>query len=301
MNKKESGMIFSQKTKGYFFVMIAALFFSCQTVFGKFLIKMGLSGLDLSFFQFIIGAAGIFIVCIVTGKIKTVAQESKGRRRWISVMGILSAVTTACIFMSLETLNAGIASMLLFTNPVFICLFFMVTGIKKIGLWNKLALIIAMAGSMMVLNVFGASSSGMALVGIVFGISSSVLYAAYNVYYDIKMGQYSIITTASFTQYLAALTIIIIHFDIFFDFPHVTWQMIGLAAVTSLLTNLLPIFFLFKGINLIGSEKAGIVAVAELPFTLLVAFVFLGETLTFIQIAGIVLVILAVVVLQKEN
>ena len=40
---------------------------------------------------------------------------------------------------------------------------------------------------------------------------------------------------------------------------------------------------------------------AELPFTLLVAFVFLGETLTFIQIAGIVLVILAVVVLQKEN
>jgi len=125
----------------------------------------------------------------------------------------------------------------------------MVTGIKKIGLWNKLALIIAMAGSMMVLNVFGASSSGMALVGIVFGISSSVLYAAYNVYYDIKMGQYSIITTASFTQYLAALTIIIIHFDIFFDFPHLTWQMIGLAAVTSLLTNLLPIFFLFKWRN----------------------------------------------------
>jgi len=71
--------------------------------------------------------------------------------------------------------------------------------------------------------------------------------------------------------------------------------------VTSLLTNLLPILFLFKGINLIGSEKAGIVAVAELPFTLLVAFIFLGETLTFIQITGIVLVIIAVFVLQKEN
>jgi len=32
-----------------------------------------------------------------------------------------------------------------------------------------------------------------------------------------------------------------------------------------------------------------------------VAFIFLGETLTFIQITGIVLVIIAVFVLQKEN
>ena len=146
--------------------MIADSFSHCQTVFGKFLIKMGRSGLDLSFFQFIIGAAGIFIVCMVTGKIKTVAQESKGSRRWISVMGILSAVTTACIFMSLETLNAGIASMLLFTNPVFICLFFMVTGIKKIGLWNKLALLLP--GRNMMVLTYSELHLRNALVGISF-------------------------------------------------------------------------------------------------------------------------------------
>lgn len=290
----------SNKLKGYLIVILAALFFSCQTVFGKIIIVWGLSGLDLCFFQFLFGSVVIIVVGLVSGKAKTILRESRGNKLRIGAMGVLSGITTACVFMSLETLNAGIASMLLFTNPVFICLFFMLSGIKKIGPWNKLALIIAMVGSMLVLNVFGVSTSEIVLIGILYGIGSSIAYATYNVYYDLKMCDYSIITTATFTQIVAFIFVSAINFDMFFDFPHVTWQMVGLAAITSVLTNLLPVLLLFKGIQMIGSEKAGIVAVAELPFTLLVAFLFLGETLVLTQIIGIVLVVLAVAVLQKE-
>ncbi len=286
--------------RGYFLVIMAALFFSCQTIFGKVMIRWGLGGLDVTCYQYCV-AAFVMVMLSLLGKRKEIVTEARGNLKGLLLMGVLSVVTTSCVYLSLETVNAGIASMLLFTNPVFICLFFMLTGIRKIGIWNRMAVIAALLGSMLVLNVFGISSSEISLTGVLFGVASSVSYAAYNVFFDLKLSRLSTFTSVFYTQGVAALIIVAVRYRAFFYIADFTPEMILFIVAASVITCLLPVFFLFRGIAVIGSEKAGVVAVSELPITLIIAFLFLGETLERIQIAGIAVVVAAVLVLQKEN
>lgn len=282
-------------------VVIGALMFSSQVIFGKILVGYGFSGLDLSFFQYGFGVIAIILFVLVSGKSKHVLNECKGNFLKIALMGFFSVASTTSMFMALETLNAGIASMLLFTSPVFVCLFFMISGIKKIGVWNKLALFLAVIGSVLVLNIIGVSSNEISLIGILFGVASSISYAGYCIYYDLKASKYSIITTTCVIQIVAFALVSVIHFDVLANHPDITVQSMLLAAIMSIFCNVTPIFFLFKGMIMIGSEKASIIGVSELPSTLIIAFLVLGETMDILQVVGILFVILAVLVLQKEN
>ena len=100
---------------------------------------------------------------------------------------------------------------------------------------------------------------------------------------------------------MAFALVSVIHFDVLANHPDITVQSMLLAAIMSIFCNVTPIFFLFKGMIMIGSEKASIIGVSELPSTLIIAFLVLGETMDILQVVGILFVILAVLVLQKEN
>ncbi len=290
----------NNRTIGTLVVLLAALLFSSQVVFGKLLLEYGLYGLDMSLLQYLWGL--IIISCIITfsGKWETVRRESRGNLARLCAMGAFSALCTVCLFVALETVNAGIASMLLFTNPVYICLFFMITGIKKVGRWNKAALVIAFAGSLLVLNVFGTSAEEISYVGIGFGLVSGIGYAAYCIFYDLKVSGFDLMTTNFFLQLTAFLIVSVLDMDFYPSILSLPVEALIMTMVMALFCGVAPLFFLFWGMRTIGSEKAGIIGVSELPFTLVVAFLVLGETMDGLQLIGIFLVVLAVLVLQKD-
>ena len=63
----------------------------------------------------------------------------------------------------------------------------------------------------------------------------------------------------------------------------------------------LSLLCVLRGILMIGSEKASVGMVAEVPFTLVLCYFILGETMTPVQLIGVAAIIVAVVLLQKES
>jgi drug/metabolite transporter (DMT)-like permease len=72
----------------------------------------------------------------------------------------------------------------------------------------------------------------------------------------------------------------------------------GLLLVMTVFTNVLPLFMLSAGIGRIGAARAAILTSVGPPATLLMAWLGLGERFGAVQIAGAVLIVAGIAILE---
>lgn len=286
--------------KGYILVVLSALFLSFQAIIGKIVLHSGMSPVELSTIQFgTITLAMIFFSVIIQKKgILKEGLRNLGPLSLFSIIGV--AGTTFFLYKSLETLNAGVGAMLLFTNPVFVCIYFIATGKRVSGIILG-AMGTVIIGCALAMNVFSINLLAMPLIGIVYGVLASMCYAFYNVYYDLKLSTLSSTTVLLFSSLIGTLTFLILAPDTVESIARTSISSIGMVSTLAVLVGIFPAFFLYGGIQRIGAEKASIVAAIELPFTLLIAFLVLGEGLKLLQLVGVLLIVIAVFALKNEN
>lgn len=285
---------------GYIYVLLAAFFFSLIAVIGKTVINSGINVFDLLILQNAVTLILILVYFAATD-IKRLRLDGKGLRT-IMIQGFIgSAATTILFYLALQRLNAGIASMLLFTHPILVSLYFMVTKTKKITLTNNLALAAAILGCIMAINVFNIDVSKTPVAGLLIGILSSFTYAFFNIYADVKLSEYDPMVTMFYTTSITTIVALLLRPGFFrFEFVMTTGLLFYICEL-AVVSGILPIIFLYKGINMVGADKASIVATSELPMTLIMSFFVLGETMDMIQISGIGLILCSIIILQYEG
>lgn len=285
---------------GYTYVALAAFFFALIAIIGKSAFNTGMKVYDLMIMQNAVSAIMMFMYLWITDRKSIVITKSQLKR--VIFQGAFgSTATTLFFYLALEKINAGIASMLIFTHPVFVTLFFVITGIRKVSIVNNLALALAIIGSGMVINLLNLNVTQTSGIGLVYGIICSISYAFFNVFADLKLRD---VKSEVLTMYTSIIMFVIssILNPGFFKFnmtlnPQIIFYVFELAVVS----GIMPVVFLYKGIALVGSEKSTIIATAELPITLILAFLVLKETMVFTQVIGVVFIIGAVLVLQNES
>ena len=171
---------------GYIYVLLAAFFFALIAVIGKTVINSGIKIFDLLVLQYTASFVFMLIYFVIAG-IRKLSLPKESLKAVLTQGLIGSSCTTVLFYLALEKLNAGIASMLLFTHPVLVSIYFMATKTRKITRRSNLALLTAFFGSIMVINVFNIGIAGTPFIGFVFGIMSSCTYAFYNIYADVKL------------------------------------------------------------------------------------------------------------------
>ncbi|MEG0391336.1 MAG: EamA family transporter [Anaerovoracaceae bacterium] len=285
--------------KGYLFMLAAAFCFSWQTIFTKKLLAEGMNSLDVVTGIFVVGAIVINGWVVLCRK-KQIYLEAKQNLRPLLILGTFCLGVSVCLFYALNFINAGIASMLLYTNPVFVCLYFLITGTRPVSRSNKIALVLAILGSGLALNLF-SGEGGISFVGILLGMGAGLFYAAYDLYYDLRLRTVNSWTVLVGTTTVSAVIGLAINPKILVSFPQLPLMGLLIIALSAVLTRLIPVFFMYEGIRRIGAEKASVMATLELPITLIIAFLFLGETLTWIQFVGVSVIVVATGVLQKEK
>lgn len=190
--------------------------------------------------------------------------------------------------------------MLLFLHPVVICIFFLISGVRKLTRLNKIALVVVFLGSMLVLNIFGESHTW-TWPGIFFGVICFLCCAAFFLILDLKLSQYPVSVIFFYDWGIAALIMLALNPMVFKNIIVLTPQMIALIIIISSVTTVLPSFLLAKGVILIGSERATVVGTLELPITVLLAYLFLSEVMVPMQLLGVALVVSAVAALSFEG
>jgi drug/metabolite transporter (DMT)-like permease len=285
---------------GYIYVLLSAFFFALIAVIGKTVINTGINIFDMLILQNT--TALIFMLAYFAATDIKKLYLDRVELKTVAIQGLLgSASATILFYFALAKLNAGIASMLLFTHPVLVTLYFMVTRSKKITLTSNLALLTAFLGSIMVINVFNLNIVKTPLVGLVYGILASTAYAFYNINADINLKNFNPLVVTFYTN-LATLAVALILRPGFFRFEFtMNLELFIYICELAVVSGILPIMFLYKGINLLGADKTSIIATSELPITIMMSFFVLGETMELVQLGGVLLVVCSIIILQYEG
>lgn len=290
----------NRKYTGFLYMFLSAFCFSLMGIISKLIFRFGVPVLDLIIMQNIIQ---VVILGIYFGfkKFKDIKLGLKDIKT-ISIQGLLGSVPVLIFYyITLQRISASISCMLLFTNPIFITLYFILFEKQRASLPKIIAVIATFVGSILVLNITPENISSLDIIGVITGFISSISYAFYNIYADKKLGSY---TPGAILFYCCLVVVVVVsainpgfYFkSYFFDF-----ELVKYVFVLAIVTGILPVVFLYSGINILGAQIASIVATGEIPFTLLLSSLILGEELLFIQVVGSILIMVAIILLNKDS
>lgn len=287
-----------QHTYGYIYAVIAAFLYALIAIIGKDLISGGTHPLQVTFYQYLFTVLMLGAGLLIRKPAKL--RDGAKKLHLFAMLGIIGGGgTTLLFFFTLQYLDAGVSSMLLFIHPVYITLFFAITKIKKLNLTNYISVFITVIGAAIVLDVFSGSLK-LSAIGIILGILSGMTYAFYNVFADLKLKAEdpNVINFYASTSSLLLSALLTAASGVGFSVSYNDLLPILFLAGFS---GILPAYFIFTALHYIGSEKVSVVASVELPMTLIMAFTILGEHMKPVQLFGVVLIILAAVLLHYHE
>ncbi len=286
--------------KGLLFVVLGGILWGTAGAFVRFFEAKGFASVQMAFCRLTITAI-LFMVSVFFYKKELFKIKLKDL--WIFLgSGIFSVLFfSLCYYETMELAPVSVAVILLYTAPVFVmlmsCLFFK----EKLTLKKVIACAVAFLGCLLISGVIGVNS--VAPKAIVTGLLSGLGYALYSIFGRLAINRgYNSITISMYTFIIAAIGSIpfagveklpaLINGDI---------EIIVMAVLFAVINALLPYLFYTIGLTYIESGKASIFASVEPVVATLIGTLFMHEHLDAYGIAGIALVIFAVVLLNLKN
>ncbi|MDW3648286.1 MAG: DMT family transporter [Bacteroidia bacterium] len=294
-----------QQLWGIFMALLGAVMFSTKAVFVKLAYQYEVDAISLLLFRMLFSLP-IFLGIAIYLSQKAGTYRPKGKDYWqIFALGILGYYLASLFdFLGLQYISASLERLVLFIYPTIVVLIGVFFFREKLSWQQIIALILTYIGIMIVFfgNVEIGSKKDLYTGGALI-LGSALCYALYLAGSGRllpKMG------TWVFTSY--ALTVsssaVIIHYLIYnqgfasLDFP---WQVYMYAALMASFSTVIPTFLVSEGIRLIGASNAAIVGSSGPISTIILAYIFLGERLSMVQIMGGVLVLGGVLFISLQQ
>ena len=288
------------RKKGYIYVILASSFFAMIGIISKMAMNTGLTPFMLLTYQYLFTIIFLSIWILATDR-KALLIDKKSIML-MAIQGVIGAFGTSLFFyLAITKISVGMSTMLLFLYPAVVNIYFGFSGVRKIGAASIVALLSALMGSFMVLNIFGTEGFSISIIGIIFGICSCLAYAFYNIFADLKFSNFSPVIISFYTAISAFITSLIVSPSFFKFDVNFSWKLIGLFVLLALTSGIIPTILMYKGIKYIGADKASIVASSELPMTIILAYFFLSEKMSIIQLLGVAAIVGSVVLLEKAD
>ena len=282
---------------GSLLVILSAFGFSTLGVFGRHAFEAGYTRNQALFWRFALALPFMALIAYFFGA-RPRSARSFMRSVLLGFIGI--GVEASLYFLTMEHLGAALTGIFLYLYPAFVALishFFLRERLSG-KLWFCVAL--SLAGCVLTAGVMDKSSVSPMKdpVGIFFGIATACWYAVYIltgarvmkdehpliVSFGIVLGAFGAFLALSFYEVENGTPLLVPH-----DFPSL-YPVLGLALIASVL----PFTTLYSGMLRVGALSAAVLSTLEMVFTIVLAWAFLGERLSFQQGDGAVLILLSV-------
>ena len=209
---------------------------------------------------------------------------------------------TVCYFSAITIMPLSTAAILLYTSPIWIMLMSVLFFREKLNRIKLTALALAFAGCVL---VSGISGEGLTLTGLLLGLGSGIGYGLYSILGTIALRKYSPYTVTTYTFLFAAAGSWLVcgPADMISKFAaaeHLTWLLL-FCVLTGLVTAVIPFLAYTLGLRNVEASKAGILATIEPLVATLVGILFFSESLTLLSGMGIVLILAAVILLNRKQ
>ncbi len=275
-------------------IVLGAVLFSTKAIIIKLAYQHPIDSLSLLALRMFFSLP-LFVLALWRPRKEKALSKISGKDYWsIAVVGIVGFYGASYLdFLGLQYISASLERLILYCYPTLVLLIsaiFLRKSITKIQLY---ALLMTYVGIAIIfsgkISIVGNSNP---LLGGIFIFFAALTYAIYLVGSGQLLPR---IGTRRFTSYsmIAASMVVLAHNSIqngmnLFDFPEKLYWLVGYMAVFA---TFIPTFLISEGIRIIGANNASIIGAIGPVSTILLAYVFLGERLYFIQWIGTIIVI----------
>ena len=209
---------------------------------------------------------------------------------------------TVCYFSAITIMPLSTAAILLYTSPIWIMLMSVLFFREKLNRTKLTALALAFAGCVL---VSGISGEGLTLAGLLLGLGSGLGYGLYSILGTIALRKYSPYTVTTYTFLFAAagswLACGPADMVSKFSTANNLTGLLFFCVLTGLVTAVIPFLAYTLGLRTVEASRAGILATIEPLVATLVGILFYSESLTLLSGMGIVLILAAVVLLNRRR
>ena len=301
------------RARGYLLYLVAALLFAFNGTVAKTLLLGGVEATRLS--QLRATVAFLILLAFIALTRRTALRLRRGEIPLLLVYGILGiALTQFLYFAAIERLPIGIALLIEFTAPLMIAVWF------RFGLGHptKTAVWAALVAALVGLAIVAQAWEGMTLdpLGVLFAVLAAIALAIYYITADMQVRRPDARDPVSLTMWgMGAAALFWALVQPWWTFPwgafggslHLFGEggpsvpAAGLAAWMIVLGTVLPFSLVVVSMQHLRASQASVVGMTEPIFATVIAWLVLGESLEPVQVLGAGIVLVSVLVAERNR
>ncbi len=297
---------FSSPFIGVSAALLSAIFFSSKAVFIKLAYGYGIEPVPLLTLRMLMAAPFFLFLYLYSVLQSGVSENTLCATDYCKVffLGLLGYYLASVFdFYALSFISAGLERMLLFVYPTFTVLLGVVLLRKRVRVKLLLSLMISYGGVVLLfVSEEREGTSEDVLLGGFLVLVSAFCYACYLFFSSSFVKK---VGTIPFTS-LVALSATLAVFGHFLFVSEVSdllvvGEVYFYAFLMAVFSTVLPFLLLAEGLKRIGAEKSALIGTTGPVSTFFFASLFLNEEITFIKIAGSLLVMIGVLLITVRN
>ncbi|MEE1945834.1 EamA family transporter [Pedobacter sp. KR3-3] len=293
----------NQHTKGVIMAVIAATLWGVSGTCGQFLFQQRHISVEWLMSVRMLGAGTLLLLIALLRGNKDISQiwQNPSSRKKLLFFGIFGMLTVQyTYFAAIKQSNAATATILQFSGPVFIALYFALWRGKRLRPLDYSAILLAVLGTFLLVTHGNIHTLNISPLAFALGMASAISLAIYTLLPIPLLKHYSALSVIGWGLFIGGLVMSLIkapwHPDGIWD----VYTYAGTAFVV-ILGTLVPFYLYFKAVQLIGGQKASLLTSAEPLSAAVIAVAWLGVSFQAIDWLGALLVIATVFMLSLRK
>ncbi|NJB69750.1 drug/metabolite transporter (DMT)-like permease [Saonia flava] len=291
----------SSVSLGVIFAILGVVLFSAKAIMVKLAYRYGIDTVTLLFFRMMFALP--FYIAIAFWKKPLYPKEIKTKDYlWIAFFGFVGYYLASLFdFEGLQFIKAGLERIILFIYPTLVVLLSWLFFKKKITKIQATAICITYFGVLAVFwNEIGLTGDAVLWGGFLIFLSA-LTYALYLVGSGWLIPKFGSVSFTAYAMIASTIYVAINYFlsadcSILFTYPTEVY-LLGLAM--AIFSTLIPSFLVSEAIGRLGASTFSIFGSLGPISTIILAYFFLDETITSVQVIGMLIVILGVALVTR--
>jgi drug/metabolite transporter (DMT)-like permease len=286
-----------RSVRGYLFILGATLFWGVSATVAKVLFTRQVDTLILVQMRMTLSCIVLMAYFLLFKR--HLLRVRAGDLYRFALLGITGmAGSNFTYYFTIRETNVATAILLQYMAPLLVLGYAAASGDESLGFRKIAAGVVSFVGCFLVVAGPDFSSFTLSRTGLLSGVCSAFCWAFTNVWLRRLLKRYNVWTCLVYAFTFASIFWIVINPPWKFmsaGYPPELWRVFFGFAMISIL---IPHSFYFSGIRYLTASQAVITATFEPVVAIVSAFIILGEDLTPVQIAGAVVVLIGVALLQ---
>ncbi|GKU78753.1 DMT family transporter [Paenibacillus sp. L3-i20] len=270
-------------------IVFAASCYGILTVIVKLAIRDGFTAAEAITSQYFIGFVMALLIFIIVRR--TIPKFGGGMT--LLIAGLFTATTGTVYGQAIEYMPASLAVVMLFQFTWIGMLFDCIATRRLPKRIEVISLLFLFGGTILAAGVIDADISGIPWQGWAWGMAAAVSFASFVMINQRQVEGMDTETRLFFISFFAAIA------TFFFQTPEIVWNgtLFGeglwiYGLILGLFGTVIPICLFSIAVPKVGMATSSILSAMELPVAITVSVILLSESLTPLQVVGIVVILI---------